>query len=180
MKKRLFLLFQSLSMAYSPSSSQHFTNKIYVKALEAYNESLTTERDDTFTPIQRVGILCNIATTHFMMSEFEESESHFQRALVEADSSGKYCWDIKALIMSKLAYVLYKREFYNRAYDLYSEGEFLSDCSYDFFATIMPRQINITTSCYSSLKPKLHLFNRRTRALSRDAKDVLKCVEFSS
>ena len=99
--------------------SIHFSNKMYDKAIEFYTESLDkSNRHDL-----HLGSLSNIATAYFMSKNYAKSEKYYQEAITSADMAGADFVSTKALVMSKLAYVIFKRKMYHRAFDLYNEGE---------------------------------------------------------
>ena len=100
--------------------SIHFSNKMYDKAIEFYTESLDkSNRHDL-----HLGSLSNIATAYFMSKSYVKSEKYYNEAIMSADMAGADFVSTKALVMSKLAYVIFKRKMYHRAFDLYNEGEF--------------------------------------------------------
>ena len=101
----------------------HFVNKRYENAIELYKESLSTDIEDFFTPCQRAGTLCNIATAEYKTGDLEGSNISVKNALKIANSMGDSSWEAKSIIFSKAAYVCYKRKEYSRAFDIYSEGK---------------------------------------------------------
>ena len=101
----------------------HYVNKRYENAIELYKESLSTGTEDFFTPCQRAGTWCNIATAEYKMGDFKGAKISFEHALKIAHSMGDSSWEAKSIIFSKAAYVCYKRKAYNHAFLKYSEGK---------------------------------------------------------
>jgi tetratricopeptide (TPR) repeat protein len=93
----------------------------FISSIEFYVESL----DKSGRCDLQVGSLSNIATSYFMRKEYEKSEKYFHEAMTSLDSAGKDVNDAKASVTRKLAYVLYKQSIFDRAYELYTEGDFL-------------------------------------------------------
>lgn len=102
-----------------------FANRDYDGAIERFEESLSLKNDE-LSPCQKAGALCNIATAYFKMGNYEESEVNFDRALSVAESAGDRASEVKATIMSKFGYILYKRRQYLHAYKLFSNGKIVS------------------------------------------------------
>ena len=114
------------SFVYSAVGGIYFANKDYEGAIKRFQESLML-KDEEITHCQRAGVLCNIATAYYRLGNFEESEATFNQAIEvagSADSEGDGSMDTLATIMSKFAYILYKRSIFRRAYNLYSDGKY--------------------------------------------------------
>ncbi|KAL7554214.1 hypothetical protein ACHAWF_017626 [Thalassiosira exigua] len=99
----------------------YFANKDYNGAIEKFEESIALD-DDCLSPCQLAGARCNIATAHYKMGHYEESEINFNEALRVIESAGVASLGIKATIKSKFAYVLYKRNLFQRAYDMFTSA----------------------------------------------------------
>mmetsp|Transcript_40064 Transcript_40064/g.73298 ORF Transcript_40064/g.73298 Transcript_40064/m.73298 type:complete len:965 (+) Transcript_40064:3-2897(+) len=111
-------------------ASIYFANKDFAGACERFNESLSLKNDES-SPYQRAGILCNIASAYYRMGNYEESEKNFAEALMTSESSGGISSDTEATIMCKLAYILYKRKLYLRAYNLFTEAASVGNSNED-------------------------------------------------
>ena len=67
------------------------------------------------------------------MKNYQESEKYFNEALMATESLGETSLDIKAIIMCKLAYILYRQKHYLRAHEFFSDGKYLGCYPYLLF-----------------------------------------------
>jgi len=98
-----------------------FVNKHYASAVQRFTECLSL-RNGCLSACQRAGTLCNIASAYYMMHNYEECEKNFYKALIESESLVETSPEIRATIMCKLAYILYKHKNYHEAYSLFTDA----------------------------------------------------------
>jgi len=104
----------------------YFQSKQFAGAVERFTQILHL-KDECLSPRQRAGTLCNIASAHYEMQDYEEAEKTLDEALIVSESLDKKSSGVKATIMCKLAYMLYRRKQYLRAHDLFSDAVSIGD-----------------------------------------------------
>jgi len=110
----------------------YFANKNFVGAVERFTQSLSL-KNESLSPCQSSGTLCNIGTTYYRMNKYEEAEKSLKEALIVSqtlDETSSDLKDLKETIMCKLGYVLFKRKNYHDAHSLFSDAGSIS-CSVD-------------------------------------------------
>jgi tetratricopeptide (TPR) repeat protein len=108
--------------------SIYYGDKHFAGAIERFRESLSLKKEcenEILSPRQLAGSLCNIASAHYRIQEYKDSEKYFNEALVVAESLDESSSSLKATIMCKLAYLFYRRRHYLRAHSLFSYGKVL-------------------------------------------------------
>jgi len=104
----------------------YFAKKDYTSACKQFNKALSLKNDD-LSSSQRAGTFCNIATAYYRMGKYEQSERILNEALRETQSSDNHSLEVEATIMCRVAYILFKRKLYLRAYNLYTEAASIGD-----------------------------------------------------
>ena len=99
-----------------------FETNNFADAIKRYTHFLSL-KNECLLPCQRAGTLCNLASAYFKMDQYEKAEKNLDEALIVSKSLDETFSDLKATIMCNLGYILYRRERYIRAHDLFSEGK---------------------------------------------------------
>jgi hypothetical protein len=60
-----------------------------------------------------------------MSRQYQNAEKYYNEALTSADLAGKEFVELKALVMTKLTYMTFKRKMYLKAFNMYNESKFL-------------------------------------------------------
>ena len=105
--------------------SIYFANKNYASACEQFLKSLDLNEDE-LSPCQRALTLCNTAIAHYKLGHHDISDEYFEQALQLSKLAYEESLDIAATlatIMCSYGCILWKRELYFRAYNLFLEGK---------------------------------------------------------
>ena len=112
----------SCGMVYNAVASIYFVNKDYNGAVNYFNKCLSFTHEK-LSPLQKAGILCNAGSAYYKLNNRKQCKNKFCEALMLSESVDEISSKIRAIIMCKLAYILYNHEDYGKAYNLYTQGK---------------------------------------------------------